>query len=68
MGKSALATIYAQLDDVYNAYGLFKESYEPNKRPSMEPFQKRLQGMSLILQPEQLACCKPFYLALEVYT
>lgn len=33
MGKSALATIYAQLGDVDNAYRLFKESYEPNKRP-----------------------------------
>jgi trehalose/maltose hydrolase-like predicted phosphorylase len=33
MGKSALATIYAQLGDAENAFRLFKESYEPNKRP-----------------------------------
>lgn len=33
MGKSALATIYAQLGDTENAFRLFKESYEPNKRP-----------------------------------
>jgi protein-glucosylgalactosylhydroxylysine glucosidase len=33
MGKSALAAIYAQLGDVDNAFRLFKESYEPNKRP-----------------------------------
>ncbi|PKQ46589.1 glycosyl hydrolase family 95 catalytic domain-containing protein [Confluentibacter flavum] len=33
MGKSALATIYAQLGDAENAFRLFKESYKPNKRP-----------------------------------
>lgn len=33
MGKSALATIYAQLGDSESAFRLFKESYEPNKRP-----------------------------------
>lgn len=33
MGKSALATIYAQLGDAESAFRLFKESYEPNKRP-----------------------------------
>ena len=32
MGKSALAAIYAQLGDAENAFRLFKESYEPNKR------------------------------------
>lgn len=33
MGKSALAAIYAQLGDAESAFRLFKESYEPNKRP-----------------------------------
>jgi len=33
MGKSVFAVIYARLGDVKNAYRLFKESYEPNKRP-----------------------------------
>jgi trehalose/maltose hydrolase-like predicted phosphorylase len=33
MGKSAFAVIYARLGDAENAFRLFKESYEPNKRP-----------------------------------
>lgn len=33
MGKSAFAVIYARLGDADNAFRLFKESYEPNKRP-----------------------------------
>lgn len=33
MGKSVFAVIYARLGDEKNAYRLFKESYEPNKRP-----------------------------------
>jgi trehalose/maltose hydrolase-like predicted phosphorylase len=33
MGKSVFAVIYARLGDVDNAFRLFKESYEPNKRP-----------------------------------
>lgn len=33
MGKSVFAIIYARLGDVENAFRLFKESYEPNKRP-----------------------------------
>ncbi|MGV6831839.1 MAG: glycosyl hydrolase family 95 catalytic domain-containing protein [bacterium] len=33
MGKSAFAVIYARLGDHENAFRLFKESYEPNKRP-----------------------------------
>ncbi len=33
MGKSVFAVIYARLGDANNAYRLFKESYEPNKRP-----------------------------------
>lgn len=33
MGKSVFAVIYARLGDAENAYRLFKESYEPNKRP-----------------------------------
>jgi len=32
MGKSVFAVIYARLGDGENAYRLFKESYEPNKR------------------------------------
>ncbi|MEM6718695.1 MAG: glycoside hydrolase family 65 protein [Bacteroidota bacterium] len=32
MGKSVFAIIYARLGDVDNAFRLFKESYEPNKR------------------------------------
>ncbi|WP_422107139.1 glycosyl hydrolase family 95 catalytic domain-containing protein [Winogradskyella sp.] len=33
MGKSAFAVIYARLGDAENAFRLFKDSYEPNKRP-----------------------------------
>jgi len=33
MGKSIFAVIYARLGDTENAFRLFKESYEPNKRP-----------------------------------
>ncbi len=33
MGKSVFAVIYARLGDAENAYRLFKDSYEPNKRP-----------------------------------
>lgn len=33
MGKSVFAVIYARLGDTENAFRLFKESYEPNKRP-----------------------------------
>ena len=33
MGKSVFAVIYARLGDAENAFRLFKESYEPNKRP-----------------------------------
>ena len=33
MWKSVFAVIYARLGDAENAYRLFKESYEPNKRP-----------------------------------
>ena len=33
MGKAIFAVIYARLGDAENAYRLFKESYEPNKRP-----------------------------------
>jgi trehalose/maltose hydrolase-like predicted phosphorylase len=33
MGKSVFAIIYARLGEVENAFRLFKESYEPNKRP-----------------------------------
>ncbi len=33
MGKSIFAVIYARLGDVENAFRLYKESYEPNKRP-----------------------------------
>jgi len=33
MGKSVFAVIYARLGDGENAFRLFKESYEPNKRP-----------------------------------
>ncbi|CAM4300720.1 glycosyl hydrolase family 95 catalytic domain-containing protein [Gillisia limnaea] len=33
MGKSVFAVIYARLGDHSEAYRLFKESYEPNKRP-----------------------------------
>ncbi|WP_242121068.1 glycosyl hydrolase family 95 catalytic domain-containing protein [Aestuariivivens sediminicola] len=33
MGKSVFAVIYARLGDANNAFRLFKESYEPNKRP-----------------------------------
>jgi len=33
MGKSVFAVIYARLGDVDNAFRLFRESYEPNKRP-----------------------------------
>ena len=33
MGKSVFAIIYARLGDVENAFRLFKESYELNKRP-----------------------------------
>lgn len=33
MGKSIFAIIYARLGDADNAFRLFKESYEPNKRP-----------------------------------
>lgn len=32
MGKSVFAVIYARLGDAENAYRLFKQSYEPNKR------------------------------------
>ncbi|WP_370479896.1 glycosyl hydrolase family 95 catalytic domain-containing protein [Tamlana flava] len=32
MGKSVFAVIYARLGDAENAFRLFKESYEPNKR------------------------------------
>ncbi|MEL6255998.1 MAG: glycoside hydrolase family 65 protein [Bacteroidota bacterium] len=32
MGKSVFAVIYARLGDADNAFRLFKESYEPNKR------------------------------------
>jgi len=33
MGKSIFAVIYARLGDANSAFRLFKESYEPNKRP-----------------------------------
>jgi len=33
MSKSIFAVIYARLGDVEEAFRLFKESYEPNKRP-----------------------------------
>lgn len=33
MSKSIFAIIYARLGDTENAFRLFKESYEPNKRP-----------------------------------
>ena len=33
MGKSVFAVIYARLGDPEKAFSLFKESYEPNKRP-----------------------------------
>jgi kojibiose hydrolase len=33
MGKAVFAVIYARLGDTENAFRLFKESYEPNKRP-----------------------------------
>lgn len=33
MGKSVFAVIYARIGDADNAFRLFKESYEPNKRP-----------------------------------
>lgn len=33
MGKSVFAVIYARLGDAKNAFRLFKDSYEPNKRP-----------------------------------
>jgi len=33
MGKSVFAVIYARLGDAEKAFSLFKESYEPNKRP-----------------------------------
>ena len=33
MGKSVFAIIYARLGDAENAFRLFKESYEANKRP-----------------------------------
>lgn len=33
MGKSVFAVIYARLGDADNAFRLFKESFEPNKRP-----------------------------------
>ncbi len=33
MGKSVFAVIYARLGNPSEAYRLFKESYEPNKRP-----------------------------------
>ncbi len=33
MGKTVFAIIYARIGDIDNAYRLFKESYEPNKRP-----------------------------------
>ncbi|WP_103070630.1 glycoside hydrolase family 65 protein [Aquimarina sediminis] len=33
MGKSVFAIIYARLGDVDNAFRLFRNSYEPNKRP-----------------------------------
>ena len=33
MGKSVFAVIYARLGNVEKAFSLFKESYEPNKRP-----------------------------------
>ena len=33
MGKSVFAVIYARLGDAENAFRLFKESYEPNKKP-----------------------------------
>ncbi len=33
MGKSVFAVIYARLGDAKNAFRLYKESYEPNKRP-----------------------------------
>ncbi|MEO0468195.1 MAG: glycoside hydrolase family 65 protein, partial [Bacteroidota bacterium] len=33
MGKSVFAVIYARLGDAQNAFRLFKECYEPNKRP-----------------------------------
>ncbi len=33
MGKSVFAVLYARLGDAENAFRLFKESYEPNKRP-----------------------------------
>ncbi|SNR56123.1 glycosyl hydrolase family 95 catalytic domain-containing protein [Lutibacter flavus] len=33
MGKSVFSVIYARLGDAENAFRLFKQSYEPNKRP-----------------------------------
>ena len=33
MGKSIFSIIYARLGDADNAFRLYKESYEPNKRP-----------------------------------
>ena len=33
MSKSVFAVIYARLGNVEEAFRLFKESYEPNKRP-----------------------------------
>lgn len=33
MGKSVFAVIYARLGNAEKAFSLFKESYEPNKRP-----------------------------------
>ena len=33
MGKSIFSVIYARLGDADNAFRLYKESYEPNKRP-----------------------------------
>ncbi len=33
MGKSVFAVIYARMGNAKEAYRLFKESYEPNKRP-----------------------------------
>lgn len=33
MGKSIFAVIYARLGDAKNAFRLFKDSYQPNKRP-----------------------------------
>ncbi len=44
MGKSVFAVIYARLGDADNAFRLFKESYEPNKRPPFGAFSETATG------------------------